>query len=99
MQGKERLIRTSCLTLISAEAVLVEVALLRLTPLLLLLLLLRSTAAVATGTLWRLHLLVIHTRTAEALLLLGKGLSSGAGSCPCIRLCFAILQLPPVPLT
>jgi hypothetical protein len=65
----------------------------------LLLLLGRSTAAVPTGTLRRLHLLVVHTRTSKALLLLGKGLSAGAGSCPRIRLCFAILQLPPVPLT
>jgi hypothetical protein len=97
MQSRERLMETSCSTLISAEAVLVEVALLRLTPLLLLLL--GSTTAVPTSTLWRLHLWVVHTRTAEALLLLGKWLSAGAGSCPRIRLSFAILQLPPVPLT
>jgi hypothetical protein len=88
---------TSCSTLISAEAVLVEAALLGLTPLLLLLG--RSAATVPTGTLRCLHLLVVHTWTAEALLLLGKRLSAGAGSCPRIRLSFAILQLPPVPLT
>jgi hypothetical protein len=83
--------------LVTAEAVLVEVALLGLAPLLLLL---RGGAtAVTTGTLRRLHLLVGHTRTAKALLLLGEGLSTGAGSCPRIRLSFAILQLPPVPLT
>jgi hypothetical protein len=101
MQCKERLTKTPCSTLISAEAVLVEAALLRLTPLLLLG---RSAATVPTGTLrrlhlLRLHLLVVHTRTAEALLLLGKRLSARAGSCPRIRLCFAILQLLPVPLT
>jgi hypothetical protein len=100
MQCKERLTKTPCSTLIPAEAVLVEAALLRLTPLLLG----RSAATVPTGTLrrlhlLRLHLLVVHTRTAEALLLLGKRLSARAGSCPRIRLCFAILQLLPVPLT
>jgi hypothetical protein len=83
--------------LVTAEAVLVEVALLGLAPLLLLLR--RSATAVSTGALRRLHLLVVHARTAEALLLLSKGLSTGAGSCPRIRLSFAILQLPPVPLT
>jgi hypothetical protein len=96
MQSRERLMRTSCSTLVSAEAVLVEVALLGLTPLLLLL---GSAATVAAGTLWGLHLGVVHTRATEALLLLSEGLSTGARSCPRIRLCFAILQLPPVPLT
>ena len=75
------------LTLVAAEAVLVEAALARLTPLLL-----GSGGAttVATSTTWlhllRLHLLVVHARTPKASLLLGKGLSARAGSCPRIRL-------------
>jgi len=75
------------LALVAAKAVLVEAALARLTPLLL-----GSGGAttVATSTtglhLLRLHLLVVHARTPEAGLLLGKGLSAGAGSCPRIRL-------------
>jgi hypothetical protein len=84
--------RDRVLALVTAEAVLVEAALAGLTPLLL-----RSGSAttVATSTtglhllrlhLLRLHLLVVHARTPEAGLLLGKGLSAGAGSCPRIRL-------------
>lgn len=84
-----------CLALVSAEAVLVEVALRRLTPLLLL----RRAAAVSASTARLLHLLVGHTRLAKRLLLLSKGLSTGARSCPRIRLFISILQLPPVPLT
>ena len=70
------------LALVAAKAVLVEAALARLTPLLL-----GSGGAttVATST-TGLHLLVVHARTPEAGLLLGKGLSAGAGSCPRIRL-------------
>ena len=69
-------------TLVAAKAVLVEAALARLAPLLL-----RSGSAttVATST-TGLHLLVVHARTPKAGLLLGKGLSAGAGSCPRIRL-------------
>lgn len=69
------------LALVAAEAVLVEAALARLTPLLL-----GSGGAttVATSTtglhLLRLHLLIVHARTPEAGLLLGKGLSARAGS-------------------
>lgn len=92
------------LSLISAEAVVIEVRLRRLTPLLLLLLLLLwllmgTAATVSAGTAGLLHLLVSHTRVAKSLLLLGKRLSAGAGSCPRIRLFVSILQLPPVPLT
>lgn len=75
------------LALVATEAVLVEAALARLTPLLLGS---GSATTVATSTTWlhllRLHLLVVHARTPEAGLLLGKGLSAGAGSCPRIRL-------------
>ena len=74
-------------TLVAAKAVLVEAALARLTPLLLGG---GSATTVATSTTWlhllRLHLLVVHARTPKAGLLLGKGLSAGAGSCPRIRL-------------
>lgn len=75
------------LALVAAEAILIEAALARLTPLLL-----GSGGAttVATSTtglhLLRLQLLVVHARTPKAGLLLGKGLSAGAGSCPRIRL-------------
>lgn len=80
------------LALVAAEAVLLEGALAGLAPLLL-----RSGGAttVATSTtrlhLLGLHLLVVHARTSKAGLLLGKGLSAGAGSCPRIRLCFSVL--------
>lgn len=88
------------LALVSAEAVLVEAALARLTPLLLGS---GGAATVATCATWlhllRRHLLVVHARTPETSLLLGKGLAAGAGSCPRIRLLVSILQLPPVPLT
>ena len=90
------------LALVSAEAILVEVALGRLSPLLLLLLLLRSPAAVPAGAAWLLHLLVGHAGVAKGLLrllLLAKRLSAGAGSCPRIRLFASILQLPSMPLT
>lgn len=81
-----------CLSLVAAEAVLVEATLAGLAPLLL-----GSGCAttVATSTTWLhllgLHLLVVHAWTAKAGLLLGKGLSAGAGSCPRIRLCFSVL--------
>lgn len=83
------------LSLVSAEAVLVEGCLRRLAPLLLL----RSTAPVAASAAGLLHLLVRHAGLGKRLLLLGIGLSAGAGSCPRIRLFVSILQLPPVPLT
>ena len=87
--------QTGYLALVSAEAILVKVALGGLAPLLLL----RSAATVSAGATWLLHLLVGYTGIAEGLLLLSKGLSAGAGSCPRIRLFASILQLPPVPLT
>jgi hypothetical protein len=103
MQSKERLLkrRFRNLALVAAKAVLAEGLLLRLAPLLLLL---RSTTAIAASTLrllhgLLLHLRVIHRSTTKCLLLLRKGLSTGAGSCPRIRLFAPILQLPPVPLT
>lgn len=80
------------LALVTAKAILVETALARLAPLLL-----RggSATTVATCTTWlhllRRHLLIVHARTTKAGLLLGKGLSAGAGSCPRIRLCFSVL--------
>ena len=80
------------LALVSAKAVLVEAALARLAPLLL-----GSGGAstIATCATWlhllRRHLLVVHSRTPEASLLLGKGLAAGAGSCPRIRLRFSVL--------
>jgi hypothetical protein len=104
MQSKERLLKRwfRNLALVAAKAVLAEGLLLRLAPLLLLLL--RSTTAIAASTLrllhgLLLHLRVIHGSTTKCLLLLRKGLSTGAGSCPRIRLFAPILQLPPVPLT
>jgi hypothetical protein len=85
-----------CLALVSAEAVLVEGRLGGLTPLLLG----RGAATIAASAAGLLHLLLVgHTWVAKGLLLLGKGLSAGAGSCPRIRLLASILQLPPVPLT
>lgn len=75
------------LALVATESVLVEAALAGLAPLLLRS---RSATTVATGTtglhLLGLHLLVVHARTAKAGLLLGKGLSARARSCPRIRL-------------
>jgi hypothetical protein len=85
---------TRHLALVPTEAILVEVALRGLAPLLL-----GSTATVAASAAWLLHLLVGHTGVAKGLLLLGKRLSAWAGSCPCIRLFVSILQLPSVPLT
>jgi hypothetical protein len=93
-QGK--LEQTGRLALVTAEAVLVEGCLGRLAPLLLR----RGATTVAASAARLLHLLLVwHTRVAKGLLLLGKGLSAGAGSCPRIRLLVSILQLPPVPLT
>ena len=100
MRNKRTAIRY--LSLIAAEAVLVKAALARLTPLLLRS---RGTTTVTTSATWlhllrlhllrlhllRLHLLVVHARTSKAGLLLGKGLSARAGSCPRIRLCFSVL--------
>lgn len=80
------------LALVATEAVLVEAGLAGLSPLLL-----RSGSAttVATGTTWlhllRLHLLIVHAVTPKASLLLGKGLSARAGSCPRIRLRLSVL--------
>lgn len=80
------------LALVATEAVLVEAALAGLTPLLLGS---RSATTVATSTAWLhllgLHLLVVHAGTSKAGLLLGKGLSARARSCPRIRLCFSVL--------
>jgi len=105
MQSKERLLKRwfRNLALVAAKAVLPKGLLLRLTPLLLLLLL-RSATAVAASTLRLLHGLLLHLRvvhgsTTKCLLLLRKRLSTGAGSCPRIRLFAPIMQLPPVPLT
>lgn len=98
MRNKRKAIRF--LSLVAAKAVLIEAALARLTPLLLGS---RGATTITASATWlhllRLHLLVIHARTSKAGLLLSKGLSAGAGSCPRIRLLVSILQLPPVPLT
>lgn len=87
-----------CLTLIATEAVLVEVTLRLLAPLLLGRLSAATgvVAARATG-----HLLVrlCHARSAETSLVLGEGLSAGAWTCPSIRLCIPISELPSVTLT
>lgn len=78
----------NCLALVATEAVLVEVALGLLAPLLLRL---TAAAGVVAARAAR-HLLVglSHARPAETGLALGKGLSAGAWTCPSIRLCIAI---------
>ena len=101
--GEERNVRActdsqlSCLALVATEAVLVEVALGLLAPLLLRL---AAAAGVVPAGAAR-HLLVglSHPRPAKTGLALSEGLSAGAWTCPSIRLCIAKSQLPPVPLT
>jgi len=99
-RNRGRLALTPGLTLVSTKAILTEGCLGRLAPLLRL----GRATAVAARAAWLLHGLVshlgvTHLRVTKGLLLLSKGLSTGAGSCPRIRLFASILQLPPVPLT
>lgn len=89
--------RCRCLALVPAEAVLVKVALWLLAPLLLGLA--AATGIVATGATRHLLVRLCHARPAEASLVLGERLSAGAWTCPSIRLCIAISELPSVPLT
>lgn len=76
------------LSLVTTEPVLVEVTLVGLTPLLLLLLLLGRCGTTTISTCAAGHLLVRlgHARPAEASLRLPERLSTGARSCPRIRL-------------
>lgn len=80
--------QTSCLALVATEAVLVEVALRLLAPLLLGLA--TTAGVVATGAAGHLLVGLSHARSAETSLGLSEGLSAGAWTCPSIRLCIAI---------
>ena len=75
------------LSLVAAEAVLVEVALAGLAPLLLGL----AATAVSAGTARHLLIRLGHARTAKAGLVLARELSAGARSCPRVGVCFPVL--------
>jgi hypothetical protein len=85
------------LALVASEAVLVEVTLRLLAPLLLRLS--AATGVVTTGATRHLLVRLCHAGSAETSLVLGEGLSAGAWTCPSIRLRIAIFELPSVALT